>query len=254
MRKTLPRLLTILLAVLVQPHAVVADYMTPVQISRQVVYHERIVMPPGTTIRVTLEDVSRADVRAVVLGEQIITPDSGVPVAFTLQYDAAKIDPRFSYAPRAQIRNAQGKLLWAITTHSGVLARGFPSDDIQLVVEPVARETRRVSRTAVFDCSGLEIIVRYGLGEAAIWLPARYTVVSQVRAASGARYEGDGILFWNKGDEAMLEVDGVRYQNCKRNPQRGNPGPTQSDVGWISAPWAMNHPGNWKLARAGTCR
>jgi putative lipoprotein len=162
MRKNLTRLLLILLAVLVQPHAVVADNMTPARISGQVVYHERMVMPPGTTIRVTLEDVSRADVRAVVLGEQIITPDSGVPVAFTLQYDAAKIDPRYSYALRAQIRDAQGKLLWTTTTHSGVLTRGFPSDDIQLVVEPVARETRRIPRTAVFDCSGLEIIATHG--------------------------------------------------------------------------------------------
>ena len=218
MRKTLTWSLLMLLAALVQPHAVVADNMTPARISGQVVYHEQMNMPPGTTIRVVLEDVSRADVRAEVLGEQIITPDGGPPVPFTLQYDPNKIDQRFSYALRAQIRDAQHKLLWTTTTHTGVLTRGFPSDAIQLVVQPVSREISQLPRSVVFNCSGLEVMLRYGSGEAAIWLPGRYTVLSQVRSASGVRYEGDGILFWNKGNEALLEVDGVRYQGCKRKP------------------------------------
>lgn len=59
MRKTPTQLLSILLAVLVQPLAVVADNMSPALISGQVVYHERVVMPVGTGIRITLEDVSR---------------------------------------------------------------------------------------------------------------------------------------------------------------------------------------------------
>ena len=218
MRKTLTRLLLILQVVLVQPQAVVADNLTPARISGQVVYHEQMNMPPGTTIRVTLEDVSRADALAEVLSEQIITPDSGVPVPFALQYDPNKIDQRFSYVLRAQIRDAQDKLLWTTTTHTGVLTRGFPSDDIQLVVQPVAWGTRQLPRAVVFDCSGLEVMVRYGSDEAAIWLPGRYALLSQVRTASGIRYEGGGILFWNKGDEALLEVDGVRYQSCKRKP------------------------------------
>ena len=157
------------------------------------------------------------------MGQLFIATDGGVPVPFTLQYDPGKIDQRFSYALRVQMRDVQGKLLWVTTTHTGVLTRGFPSDDIRLVVQPVAqpatREIRQLTRSVVFDCSGLEIIVvYYGSCEAAIWLPGRYAVLSQVRAASGVRYEGDGILFWSKGDEALLEVDGVRYQGCKQKP------------------------------------
>lgn len=33
------------------------------------------------------------------------------------------------------------------------------------------------------------------------------------RSASGAKYSGDGIVFWNKGNEALLEIDGVKH-NC----------------------------------------
>ena len=34
-------------------------------------------------------------------------------------------------------------------------------------------------------------------------------------AASGSRYEGKGITFWLKGEEAMLEQPGGRSTNCR---------------------------------------
>jgi membrane-bound inhibitor of C-type lysozyme len=50
-------------------------------------------------------------------------------------------------------------------------------------------------------------------------LPARFgrsdLVLGQVRAASGAKYEGDGVVVWTKGDEALLEVDGATYPGCR---------------------------------------
>ena len=39
-------------------------------------------------------------------------------------------------------------------------------------------------------------------------------ILVQERSASGARYVAEGISFWNKGDEAMLELNGER-RNCK---------------------------------------
>lgn len=44
-------------------------------------------------------------------------------------------------------------------------------------------------------------------------------VLPQTVAASGARYESDDgdILFWNKGNEALLEFDGKSFQNCVYN-------------------------------------
>jgi membrane-bound inhibitor of C-type lysozyme len=40
-------------------------------------------------------------------------------------------------------------------------------------------------------------------------------VMQQQRAASGARYAGDGAEFWNKGDQAMVIVGG-RHTECSR--------------------------------------
>lgn len=81
------------------------------------------------------------------------------------------------------------------------------------------------ARTYVFDCDSnagpVRVVTRAGPGELAIWLPeppgGRYLVLGQVRAASGAKYEGDGVVFWNRGEEAMLSVDGIGYPGCTLN-------------------------------------
>lgn len=80
-------------------------------------------------------------------------------------------------------------------------------------------------RTFVFECSGntgqFNVITRTGPGELAVWLPPafgrRYLVLGQVRAASGAKYEGDGVMIWSKGSEAMIEIDGQRFDACREN-------------------------------------
>lgn len=42
-------------------------------------------------------------------------------------------------------------------------------------------------------------------------LPGGEYMLMHERAASGAKYSGDGITFWNKGLEAMLQVDLIAY-------------------------------------------
>ncbi len=42
----------------------------------------------------------------------------------------------------------------------------------------------------------------------------REYTLSRVRSGSGARYEGDGTLFWEKGGQAILELGGRRHLNC----------------------------------------
>ena len=55
-------------------------------------------------------------------------------------------------------------------------------------------------------------------GRVELWLPGRFerrtVALEQVRAASGARYEREGVLFWNRGDEALLRVDDEEYRGC----------------------------------------
>jgi putative lipoprotein len=83
--------------------------------------------------------------------------------------------------------------------------------------------------TAVFDCSDpaggdFDFVMRTGPGEIAVWLPLRfdrpYLVLGQVRAASGARYEGDSVTVWTHADDALLIVDGEQFGGCALNRAR----------------------------------
>ncbi|GMR17080.1 MAG: hypothetical protein BMS9Abin32_136 [Gammaproteobacteria bacterium] len=71
------------------------------------------------------------------------------------------------------------------------------------------------------DAGDFSFVTRNGPGEIALWLPPAlgkpYLVLGQIRAVSGARYMGEGVLVWNKGDTALLEVDGRQYGGCTLN-------------------------------------
>lgn len=87
--------------------------------------------------------------------------------------------------------------------------------------ENLHRDQRLQPRTMVYDCNGFEFVTRLGPGEMALWWQHRYLVLSQVRSASGSKYQEGDVLFWSKGDEAMLQVGDVEYLGCRLRPERG---------------------------------
>lgn len=221
-------LLAVLLAVGFAVQASAPDSDSMASATGHVIYRERIALRPGSIVTVRLVDVSRADVKATVLAEQRIENPATVPVPFQLDYDPGMIDVRMSYAVQAQIHDAAGQLLWTTTEHIGVLTRGNPSSDIEVWVYRVGSrkdgfrssgiQSTAAGRTWVFDCQGFELVVRIGFGEVTLYLPDRYAVLPQVRAASDVKYEGEGLLLWMKGNEALFEIAGVRYTGCQRSP------------------------------------
>jgi uncharacterized lipoprotein YbaY/heat shock protein HslJ len=94
-------------------------------ISGTATYRECIALPPDAVFEATLEDVSKADARAEVLGRATIKRPSAPPFQFTIDYDPARIEPRFRYALRATIR-ARSRLLFTTDKHYPVLTQGAP--------------------------------------------------------------------------------------------------------------------------------
>jgi putative lipoprotein len=80
-----------------------------------------MVLPPGAQLEATLEDVSKADAKAELLGRARVD-QPGNPTAFVLPYDPRRIDPKGRYAVRARIV-ADGKLLFVTDQH-------YPLDDV----------------------------------------------------------------------------------------------------------------------------
>lgn len=101
-------------------------------------YRERIALPPDAVFEAILEDVSRADAAAVVLGEARIQPAGQVPIPFAIAFDDALIDQRMSYNVRGRV--TVGDALWFTTTEAHpVLTRGGGSE-VTLRLERVARQ------------------------------------------------------------------------------------------------------------------
>jgi putative lipoprotein len=69
----------------------------------EVVYRERIALPPNALVTVQLADVSLADAPAAIVAEQKITPTGQVPVPFELKFDSSAIQSKNSYALQARI-------------------------------------------------------------------------------------------------------------------------------------------------------
>jgi len=69
----------------------------------EVVYRERMALPPDAVVTVQLADVSLADAPAAVVATQTIKPTGQVPVHFELKFDSSAIRENASYALQARI-------------------------------------------------------------------------------------------------------------------------------------------------------
>lgn len=95
-------------------------------VSGSAAYRERMVLPPGAVFEAVLEDVSRADAAAEVLGSVRLVEPAGPPFDFQIEYDPARIDPTHTYAVRARILVEDGPI-FVSDQHHPVLTREAPA-------------------------------------------------------------------------------------------------------------------------------
>ena len=105
------------------------------QVDVTAAYRERIMLTPGHVLTVKVEDVSLMDAPARVMAETTQPLDGrGPPYAVTLSVPNARIDPRHTYAVRAEIRDPAGALRFTTDTRHSVLTNGAPNKaDIMMV-------------------------------------------------------------------------------------------------------------------------
>ena len=104
-------------------------------VTGQVVWRERIMLPPQTKVIVRLQDVSLADAPARVIAEAVI-PAQTPPVAFSLGYDPATISPTARIAVSARVE-VDGQLRFINDSHIAVI-NGGPTEDVMVLVKGVA--------------------------------------------------------------------------------------------------------------------
>ncbi len=136
------------------------------KIMGNVLYRERIMLPPEATITVTLEDVSRADAPSVRMAQTTLKPQGGPPFPFSLEYDPAQITAGARYCLRARI-DAHGQLLFTSTDFVDPFGAAA-GRVVDLLVRAAGRTdaTRQTLRTGTFagtlpcaDCAGIRHIL-----------------------------------------------------------------------------------------------
>ena len=110
------------------------------KVTGTVAYLEKIALPAGAIVEIRLLDISKQDAPAASIGEQVITTSGQqVPFAFEIKYNPATIDPRYTYAVRANIR-VDGKLWFTTDTTYAVITQGKPST-VDMVLKRVTPPT-----------------------------------------------------------------------------------------------------------------
>lgn len=96
-------------------------------------YRERMALPPDAVLEVTLEDVSRADAAAEVLGRTRLESPGQPPIKFTITYDPARLIDGHRYNVRARITRADS-LMFVTDTAYPVLLPG-PTGQLDLLLQ-----------------------------------------------------------------------------------------------------------------------
>jgi putative lipoprotein len=99
-------------------------------------HRERMALPPDAVFEATLQDVSRADAAAEVLGRARLDPAGQSPFRFEIPYDAARIAAGRRYVVRAEIRH-EGRLLFTTDVAHPVLGAGA-GREVEIVLVRVA--------------------------------------------------------------------------------------------------------------------
>ena len=109
-----------------QPQHPIAD-ISQIAVQVSATYRERILMPNGSTLRITIEDVSLADAPSVIMAEHTETLEGrGPPYSVVLEVPRSQVQLNHTYAARAEIRTPDGRLRFVTDTRYEVMTRGAP--------------------------------------------------------------------------------------------------------------------------------
>jgi heat shock protein HslJ len=104
-----------------------------------VTFAEPTTLPEDVVVQVRINDISRMDAPAVVMGEQIVSSPGSTPIPYCVGYNPDDIQPHHTYSMQARIEDSTGALLYISNTITPVITRSAPSDGVEIAVIRVGR-------------------------------------------------------------------------------------------------------------------
>ena len=107
------------------------------QIDVTVTYLEKILLPPGSTVRAALYDESH-ELKPAISSSAVTTREGrGMPAELEISYPLDQIDDSHEYVIRAEITDPQGKLLFTTEEPVQVITDQEEPQKIDLVLKQV---------------------------------------------------------------------------------------------------------------------
>ncbi len=208
-------------------------------------YRERIMMPPGSSLRVQLIDNLLADTPNAVLADMTFKDLSGPPFAFSLPYDPVKLRSGGQYGLHASLIGPDGKLWFVTDTRTPVDPAANAPVDLQLVRVTSAAPVAAAVKPSYWQCGEVRLSADFSQPERTVLsFSGRNLTIPLAMSASGARYADDkGNEFWTKGGSGTLTLAGEEKRECS---QADGPSPWEAararDIGFRAV---GNEPGWW---------
>ncbi|MFO1305761.1 MAG: META domain-containing protein [Burkholderiales bacterium] len=189
-------------------------------VSGTATFRERIALPPGATFEAVIEDTSRADAPAMVLGRFGPVPAGSPPFAFRIEYDDAAIMPGQRYGVRASVR-LDGRLLFTTDRHVPAFAGDKPVAITMVRVKDApakqaAQATLRNTYWKLVAQNGKPAVVAKGQREPHIVLKADEFKVSGSGGCNnivgGFTLDGDRLRFTGMGSTMMMCPEGMEQE------------------------------------------
>jgi putative lipoprotein len=127
--------------------ALAALGQTPLTVTGTATYRERMALPPGAVFEATLEDVSRADAAAQIIGTARLENPGNPPFHFSIAYAPEKIVTSHTYAVRTRITE-NGRLLFTSTQRYQVLTQGHGSEIAMMLLQRMASSSTHATSAA----------------------------------------------------------------------------------------------------------
>ncbi len=125
----------------------------------EVIYRERMMLPPTATVEVVLEDGAKMDVAADLISRTTVAAEPGPPYRVELEYDPSKLSPKGRFGVRARIES-QGRLMFTSTEFFPAFgsdgAYGAPPND---PVKVLVRRTPGSTRAPATSITGTRWVV-----------------------------------------------------------------------------------------------
>lgn len=176
-------------------------------------YRERTALPPEAMFEAQLEDVSRADAPAEMMGKTSLGSPGNPPIHFAIPYDPARIQADRSYVVRARILVGE-EVFFTTDQAYPVLTRGSP-DTVSLMLRRAAATPDVTVEETYWKLSALGAeasVVRDNMPEPHLLLHAADKRASGStgcnRFSGGYELNGESLRFQPLASTLMACVDG----------------------------------------------